>query len=151
MKDLSLKILLALSRRARSDGVERLRSILDRTDPKDLSLRRYLLELSADQEGRLREMERYDLRVEGPVSWRPDEAKTKRLLRRFFPSVSQRLGDSPVNREAAMHFVERLEVEITRFYQAIASRAPDDDSRIFFSKEVESATSRLKVHREVLL
>lgn len=131
--------------------MDRLRTILDRSDPKDLSLRRYLLELSAEQEARLKDMERYDSKVDGPVSWRPDEAKTQRLLRRFFPSVSQRLGHSPVNREAAMHFVERLEVEITRFYQAIASRAPDDDSRIFFTKEVECATSRLKVHRKVLL
>ena len=151
MKDMSLKMLLSLCRRARSDSVGRLRAILDRTDPHDVPLRRYLLELSAQQEERLKETERFDSRVGGPVYWRPDEAKTKRLLKRFFPSVSQGLGAGHVNRETAMHFVERLEEEVTRFYHVLATRAPDDDSRGFLTKEAEGEESRLKHNREVLL
>jgi len=151
MKDMSLKVLLSLCRRARSYGAGRLRMILDRADPHDEALRRYLLELSAHQEGRRRDMEEFDSKVGGPVGWSPDEKKAKRLLKRFFPSVSQGLGAGHVNREAAMHFVERLEAENSRFYQLLAARAPDDDSRGFFTKEAASEESRLKHNREVLL
>jgi hypothetical protein len=151
MKDLSLKMLVSLCRRARTDGVRRLRIILDQADPQDVPLRRYLLNLSAQQEERLKEIERFDSQGADPVGWSPDEARTKRLLKRFFPSVSQGLGAGHVNREAAMHFVDRLEEELTRFYHTVATRAPDDDSRGFFTSEMETERSRLKSHREVLL
>jgi hypothetical protein len=151
MKELSLKILLSLCRRARLDGVGRLRSILDRTDPHDVSLRRYLVGLFRLQEERLQETERFDSRVDAPVAWRPDEAKARRLLKRFFPSVSKGLGSGPVDREVAMHFVERLEEENARFYHLLAARAPDVDSRGFFRQEAEGEESRLKHNREVLL
>jgi rubrerythrin len=72
-------------------------------------------------------------------------------LKRFFPSISQGLGAGNLNREAAMHFVERLEEESTRFYHVLATRAPDDDSRGFFTKEAEGEESQLKHNREVLL
>lgn len=151
MKHMSLKVLLFLCRRARSDGAGRLRSILDRADPYDDALRRYLLELSAHHEERLREMEECDSKVGGPAGWSPDETKAKRLLKRFFPSISQGLGAGPVNREAAMHFIERLETENARFYHLLAARAPDDDSRGFFRKAAEGEESRLRHNREVLL
>ncbi len=151
MKDASLKILLSLCRRARLDSVGRLKTILDRADPQDVSLRRHLLELSARQEERLRELERVDSKVSNPAAWRPDDTKTRRLLKRFFPSVSQGLGAGTMDREAAMHFVERLEEENARFYHALASRAPDDDSRGYFMREAEVEESQLKHNREVLL
>ena len=151
MKNLSLGILLSLCRRARTDGVRRLRTILDQADPQDIPLRRYLLGLSAQLGERLKEMDRFGSKGEGPVGWNPDEAKTRRLLKRFFPSVSQSLGAGHVNREAAMHFVERLEEELARFYHTVAARAPDEDSKGFFTNEGESEKSRLKSHREVLL
>jgi hypothetical protein len=151
MKDAPLKILLSLCRCARLDSVGRLKTILDRSDPQDMSLRRHLLELSLRQEERLRELERLDAKVSLPLSWRPDETKTRRLLKRFFPSVSQGLGSGPMNREAAMHYVERLEEENARFYHALASRAPDDDSRGFFIREAQVEESQLKHNRQVLL
>lgn len=143
MKNLSLGILLSLSRRARTDGVRRLRTILAQADPEDIPLKRYLLGLSAQQEDRLKEFERFNSKDDSPVGWSLDEAKTKRLLKRFFPSVSQGLGAGHVNREAAMHFVERLEEELARFFHTVAARAPDDDSRDFFTNEVKSEKSRL--------
>jgi hypothetical protein len=151
MKDASLKILLSLCRSARLDSVGRLKTILDRADPRDISLRRHLLELATRQEERLQELERLDSKVSLPLAWRPDDSKTSRLLKRFFPSVSQGLGSGPMNREAAMHFVERLEEENARFYHALASRAPDDDSRGFFTREAQVEESQLKHNRQVLL
>lgn len=151
MKDAPLKILLSLCRSARLDSVGRLKSILDRADSQDLSLRRHLLMLTLRQEEQLQELERLDSKVGVPLAWRPDETKTRRLLKRFFPSVTQGLGSGPMNREAAMHFVERLEEENARFYHALASRAPDDDSRGFFIREAQVEESQLKHTREVLL
>src|SRR5450631_1871701 len=106
MKDAPLRILLSLCRSARLDSVGRLKTNLDRADPQDLSLRRHLLVLTLRQEERLQELERLDSKVGVPLAWRPDESKTRRLLKRFFPSVTQGLGSGPMNREAAMHFVE---------------------------------------------
>ncbi len=151
MKDAPLKILLSLCRTARLDSVGRLKTILDRADPRDIPLRRHLLVLTLRQEERIQELERLDSKVSLPHAWRPDETKPRRLLKRFFPSVSQGLGSGPMNREAAMHYVERLEEENARFYHALASRAPDDDSRGFFIREAQVEESQLKHNRQVLL
>ena len=88
----SPKILFSLCRSARLDSVGRLKTILDRSDPRDVSLRRHLMELSTQQEVRLQELERLESKVTSPLAWRPDESKTRRLLKRFFPSVSQGLA-----------------------------------------------------------
>jgi rubrerythrin len=50
-----------------------------------------------------------------------------------------------------MHYVERMEEENLRFYHALASRAPDDDSRGYFTREAQVEASQLKQTREVLL
>jgi hypothetical protein len=151
VKDPSVKILSTLCRQAEEGCTKRLEAILSRADPGDRALGRYLAEIVEAERDCLRRVERFDLEAPQPVPWNPDEKRTQDLVRRFFPSISQKLGEGPLLRDAALYFVECLEEENARFLLELSTRAPDEPSRTFFAELARSWESRQRNCREVLL
>jgi hypothetical protein len=151
MKDPSIKILSALCRQAQEGCARRLEAILERADRSDTALRRYLAEVVEEQRECLLRVVRFDVEAAAPVRWAPDDKKTQDLVRRFFPSLFQKLGEGSLDRDAALYFVECVEEENTRFLLDLATRAPDEESRTFFVELARGRESRQRKCREVLL
>ena len=151
MKDPSVKIMSALCRQAEEGCARRLESLLQRADPGDPALRRYLAEVLEEQKDCLLGVVRFDMEAAPPIAWAPERKKTEELIHRFFPSVLQKLGEGPLLRDAALYFVECLEDENARFLLELATRAPDEPSRTFFAELGRGWESRQRKCREVLL
>lgn len=113
----------ALCVKAEELCLNRIREIMRQADPSDPALRHLLADIERLNRVQLDEVAHLGLA----------EPEADADLTSYFPSVRERLGEAPLNRDSAMYFIETLKEEASHFFQRMARSAMDDGARTVYS------------------
>jgi hypothetical protein len=142
---------LRLCRRVIRDCGRWLRRILQESEPADKPLREFLSNLALGLERSVDFIDEVELEeAPGPERGMGDKAFDP-LLKRFFPSMGQGLGEGFLGRETGMHLAECLEEELRHFYQSLAEVTDDPKARGFFLQAGKEEESHLDIVRHTIL
>jgi rubrerythrin len=114
-----------LGAKAEERCLNRVREILRRADPADAALRRLLQ--GVERQNRIQLESIREIGAEG------EQEDVVVDLDAHFPSLRERLGEGPLNRDCALFFIERLKEEAWRFFERMALRAMDEDARAVYT------------------
>lgn len=135
---------LTLSLEAERVCLQRLAEIERRADPKDGPLHSLLRQVEASQQEYLQEVTQVAAEFDQAVV-DPD------LLAAEFPSVRERLGESPLGRDAALFYVESLKEEAFHFFRRLSDVVPDEELRAMFRRIALGEIGDVARLREVVL
>jgi hypothetical protein len=125
--------------------------LIQRGAAEDASLCRFLENQAAQRTGRAWFLRRRERRLSGAPGTLLSEADLASRVASALPSLAVPLGECPVNREIALHFLECLEDECAAFYRKIASEAETDPLRRCFVALMEKEASELLQLRSMVL
>jgi len=125
--------------------------LIQRGGVKDPSLWRFLENQAAQRTCRAWQFRKREDTLGVPVGPLLGEPDLTTRLNSALPSISARLGERPVDREIALHFVECLEEECARFYREMASAASTEELRHCFLAVLNREDSELRQVRTMLL
>jgi len=125
--------------------------LIQRGAAEDASLCQFLENQAAQRTGRGWFLKRRERRLSGAPGSLLSEPDLASRVASAFPSLAVPLGECPVNREIALHFLECLEVECTAFYRKIASEAGTESLRRCFVALLEREASELLQLRTMVL
>lgn len=136
---------LSLSLEAERVCLRRLAEIQRRADPKDEPLHSLLRRVEADEREHLQEVAQVAADLDGSGIADPE------LVVVEFPSTRERLGESPLDRDAALYYVESLKEEAYRFFRRLSDAVADDDVRAMLRRIALGEIGEVVRLREVLL
>lgn len=129
----------------------RLEHILRHCDPSDLPLVSFLKEQIAAEEESADSLKRLDWSFQsgGDVTFAAKEYD--QLLSKVMPSALGRTGEGPMDRDAALHFVEILDGERQAFFSRILEGLSDGPAEDRLRAESDRSVDRLRLVRTILL
>lgn len=120
--------------------LSRIHEILRQADPSDVPLRRLLGDIERQNRVQMDEVRHVDANIEAP-----DDVDA------CFPSLRDSLGEAPLNRDSAPHYVDSLKKDACRFFSKMARNAPDEDTRAIFIQVSLSELDQVARLRMVIL
>ncbi len=136
---------LTLSLEAERVCLRRLAEIERRADPKDGPLHSLLRQVEANEREHLQEVAQYAADLDGQGLVDPELVATE------FPSIRERLGESPLDREAALYYVESIKEEAFRFFRRLSDAVTDADVRALLRRIALGEIGEVARLREVVL
>jgi rubrerythrin len=121
--DLKTGEMVTMGRQAVSSCARRLDEIARASDPADQPLLDLLRKMALEQDIHAAELEQlenlYD--EDSPLPSRSESAR--QLILGILTSLSKRMGEGPLLRDAALFYAESLEEEASRFFRTLAGHA----------------------------
>lgn len=149
--DLKTSELLSMARQAVHSCTKRLEEIGRACDPSDQPLKDLLRKLAADQGDHAELLEHFEslYAEESSLPARSDGARA--LIQGYLTSLTRRMGEGPLLRDAALFYAESLDEEASRLFRALAGHARESRVVSMFSDLADWERENVSYLREIVL
>ncbi len=149
--DLKTGELVTMAHQAVSSCARRLEDLAKASDPADQPLQDLLRKMAEEQGDHAELLEHFEniYAEDAPLPSRSESAR--QLILGYLTSLTKRMGEGPLLRDAALFYAESLEEEAARLFRTLAGHARESRVVSMFSELANWERDNVTYLREVVL